>query len=81
MLEAVGDILNWAAAGVLFPLMLLPLAALFSEKRLASSAIWLGLVAMLVVAGALFRLGSPSCLPCGYRRLTTAPLFFWRSQR
>lgn len=31
MLSPVGDILNWAAAGIMFPLMLLPLAGLIFE--------------------------------------------------
>lgn len=33
MLSVIGDILNWAAAGIVFPLMFLPLAALFESWR------------------------------------------------
>lgn len=33
MLDLTGDFLNWAAAGVMFPLLLLPLGLLISEKR------------------------------------------------
>jgi len=54
MVEVFGDILNWLAAGVLFPLMLLPLAALISDRRLSSSAAWLSLSALIVISGVLF---------------------------
>lgn len=53
MLTMIGDILNWLAAGVVFPLMFLPLAALTVRGRLASLA-WLLIVASVVAAGALF---------------------------
>ena len=33
MLTLIGDILNWLAAGVLFPLLLLPLAGLIEKRR------------------------------------------------
>ncbi|WP_375206514.1 TRAP transporter small permease subunit [Hyphococcus sp.] len=52
MLEIVGDILNWAAAGVMFPLLFLPLALLFTEKRPFLS--WVAIVAATVLAGVLF---------------------------
>ena len=52
MLDLIGDILNWAAAGVLFPLALLPLGFLFSEKR--PLMCWAALTALLVLAGVLF---------------------------
>lgn len=52
MLDLIGDILNWAAAGVLFPLALLPLGFLLSEKRPLLS--WATLTALLVLAGVLF---------------------------
>ena len=54
MLELIGDILNWLAAGVLFPLMLLPLAALIRESRAPSSITWLTLVALFSIAGIVF---------------------------
>ena len=53
MLTITGDILNWAAAGVMFPLMLLPLAALFARGG-NSTIIWIALVAGFVIAGAAF---------------------------
>ncbi len=43
VLELTGDILNWAAAGVLFPLLLLPLARCFyadETHRFYNTAIW-----------------------------------------
>ncbi|WP_428408605.1 TRAP transporter small permease subunit [Hyphococcus sp.] len=52
MLELVGDIFNWVAAGVLFPLLFLPLGFLFSEKRPLIG--WIALVTAIVIAGALF---------------------------
>ena len=52
MLNITGDILNWLAAGVLAPLMFLPLAGMASGQRAASTAIWLGGVTALVAIGA-----------------------------
>lgn len=52
MLEFIGDILNWAAAGVFFPLLFLPLAFLFSERRPLTA--WFFIVMVLVVAGVSF---------------------------
>jgi len=53
MLDFTGDILNWLAAGALFPLMLLPMAALISRGRSVTLA-WLALIAIAVIAGASF---------------------------
>ena len=53
MLDGVGDILNWLAAGLVFPLMVLPLAALAGSGRV-SSAIWFVMVAGVAAAGVLF---------------------------
>ena len=73
MLTFFGDALNWLAAGVLFPLMLLPLAALLFNANRKSSAIttsilWLAVVAAIVGAGILFaylapRMGVGAVLP------------------
>lgn len=60
MLETIGDILNWAAAGILFPLMLLPLAGLFSNQRASSAGAWLALAAIIVGAGILFSALTPA---------------------
>lgn len=54
MLTLIGDILNWSVAAVLFPLMLLPLAATFARDRLAGSLLWLVIVAAVVGLGAVF---------------------------
>lgn len=55
MLTLIGDILNWAAAGVVFPLMILPLAALAAKRGpVVGMALWLVLVGLLVAAGGLF---------------------------
>lgn len=55
MLTQIGDILNWIAAGILFPLMFLPLAALVFRKNAWASAIgWLVIVASTTGAGVLF---------------------------
>lgn len=53
MLDLTGDILNWLAAGAVFPLMLLPLAVLVSGGR-NTTFIWLVLVAVVVATGAIF---------------------------
>ncbi len=54
MVELSGDILNWLAAGLLFPFMFLPLAAMASEKRAVSSGAWILIVAVLTGLGFLF---------------------------
>lgn len=53
MLNLIGDILNWSAAGVFFPLLFLPLALLMRPggKPLVS---WVLLVTVIVIAGVLF---------------------------
>lgn len=53
MLTLIGDILNWIAAGVVFPLMLLPLAARISDTS-RSTIVWFALVGASVCAAALF---------------------------
>lgn len=52
-LSLTGDIMNWLAAGVVFPLMLLPLASLFARSR-HSALIWFLIVAAVVFAGVAF---------------------------
>ena len=53
MLATTGHVVNWIAAGIIFPLMLLPLAGLISSAR-SSALVWLILNAILVGAGILF---------------------------
>ncbi len=53
MLNLIGDILNWLAAGAMFPLMILPLALLLSGGRRAG-AWWVGLIIGFVAGGAAF---------------------------
>lgn len=53
MLTLIGDILNWLAAGVVFPLMLLPLAARVGGDN-RGTIIWALFVGLLVGAGVLF---------------------------
>jgi len=55
MLTLFGDILNWLAAGVLFPLLLLPLASLGRTKK-AAALIWIVLFAVIVGGCVLFSL-------------------------
>ena len=52
MLDLIGDILNWAAVGVMFPLLFLPLGFFLSRTR--PLLFWVLTVALLVVAGLLF---------------------------
>jgi TRAP-type mannitol/chloroaromatic compound transport system permease small subunit len=59
MLELVGDILNWAAASIVFPLLVLPLAGVVSQKTASSTAAWAGTVASLAGAGMLFVFVTP----------------------
>lgn len=47
MLTLIGDILNWLAAGLLFPAMLLPLAGLARTKR-AAALLWMSMLAFVV---------------------------------
>lgn len=53
MLTAIGDILNWLAAGVLFPLMMLPLAS-FASGAKRSVALWLASVGAVIGASSVF---------------------------
>lgn len=53
MLTLIGDILNWLAAGVVFPLMLLPLAARTGGDN-RSTILWALLISLLIGAGLLF---------------------------
>ena len=52
MLDLVGHILNWAAAGVFFPLLLLPLGFLVSKNRPLTS--WALTVLAITAAGLAF---------------------------
>ena len=57
MLQLTGDILNWLAAGVLFPFMLLPIAPLFqreSNNNIAGAVTWLCIVIGIIAAGLVF---------------------------
>jgi TRAP-type mannitol/chloroaromatic compound transport system permease small subunit len=50
-----GDIANWAAAGFVFPLMFLPLAALLARRSAVGGALlWVALVGAATGAGLLF---------------------------
>ncbi|MEX0644076.1 MAG: TRAP transporter small permease subunit [Parvularculaceae bacterium] len=74
MLTTIGDILNWFAAGVLFPLMIMPLAALLFRKGAVGATLgWAAIVAALVAAGALFAWLAPR-LATG--DLSAAALYF-----
>ncbi len=59
MLTLIGDILNWAAAGIVFPLMLLPLAALAARGQFLGVAVWLAAVSALIAAGLQFATRAP----------------------
>lgn len=65
MLSLFGDVLNWAAAGVVFPLMFLPLAALFESWRerppFASmgAGSWVLMVFAVAFAGIVFVRAAP----------------------
>ncbi len=65
MLDLIGDILNWIAAGVIFPLMFLPVAALFEWRSAKYRATlktlsWILLYAAFFAAGFLFVALTPS---------------------
>ncbi len=49
----IGDILSWLAAGVLFPLLMLPLASLASGAK-TSVALWLASIGAVIGASTLF---------------------------
>lgn len=76
MLDLTGDILNWLAAGVVFPLMLVPLAALASNNRATATGVWFLIVAVLVCAGAYFAYRAPilNLAPTATQALTFAAL-------
>ena len=74
MLTLIGDILNWAAAGIVFPLMLLPLAGLAGRRSvLAGSAIWLALVVGVGGGGLAFTVLAPRMAPGEF--LEKLPIF------
>lgn len=57
MLQLTGDILNWLAAGVLFPLMLLPAASFFqrqSQRHFTNTAMWFCILGAVLAAGMVF---------------------------
>lgn len=59
MLSLIGDILNWLAAGVMFPLMLLPLSVLIFSGKQHSTLGWLILTVLSAGAGVVFSLLAP----------------------
>ncbi len=59
MIELAGNVLNWFASGVLFPLLLLPVAALATEKRIASSWMVFLLGVAVTGGGLLFAIITP----------------------
>lgn len=59
MLILIGDILNWVAAGIVFPLMFLPLAAMISGDRGKTALGWVIIVLAVATAGALFAAIAP----------------------
>ncbi|WP_425408431.1 TRAP transporter small permease subunit [Hyphococcus sp.] len=59
MLELTGDILNWLAAGVVFPSMLIPLAVYAGGNRLNATTAWLVLIVVSILAGVLFSAFTP----------------------
>lgn len=59
MLALIGDILNWSAAGLLFPLLLLPLGRLITNHSTKSTLAWVALASTLVVAGIVFAAAVP----------------------
>lgn len=62
MAELIGNILNWAAAGVMVPLLLLPLAALCAGEK-KGLAVFLALVAATFGAASLFAILSVDLNP------------------
>lgn len=54
MLILTGDILDWFAAGILFPLMLLPVATLFPGRSYVRSIVWFCAVTGIAGAGIVF---------------------------
>ena len=75
MLVLIGDILNWAAAGVMFPLLFLPLGFLISEKRPLIG--WSVIVLLIVAAGLLFTRLTPilALTPSSAKMMLFAGLF------
>ena len=60
MLTLAGDILNWLAAGVVFPLMLLPLAGMIKARgAVAGTLVWLLLTLAIAAASVLFVMLAP----------------------
>jgi TRAP-type mannitol/chloroaromatic compound transport system permease small subunit len=59
MLTLIGDVLNWLVAGIVFPLMLLPLALAISGGRKHILA-WLAIVIIIVAACILFAWLTPA---------------------
>ncbi|MEO1251269.1 MAG: TRAP transporter small permease subunit [Pseudomonadota bacterium] len=80
MLQTIGDILNWAAAGLLAPLLILPLAIYLAgarEGRFAGALSWAGLYVGLLGSGVLFIILVPRLDGVDAPRflVSTAPFF------
>ncbi|MFQ5564472.1 MAG: TRAP transporter small permease subunit [Parvularculaceae bacterium] len=61
MMTLFGDILNWTAAGIVYPFMLLPAAVLLAgQDAKRASAVWFALIAGIALAGALFAWLAPA---------------------
>lgn len=74
MLTVIGNVLNWIAAGFVFPLMFLPLAALVSRRgAVAGAVLWAAMVAAAAAAGLLFAELAPRLSLAGLER--KGPIF------
>lgn len=63
MLETIGDILNYIAAVIIFPLMALPLAAKITQGRISSALTFSIVVAVVAAAGLAFVTIVPALSP------------------
>ena len=59
MLNAIGDVLNWVAAGVIFPLMFLPLATLDPRRGPAGALVFVLIVLSVAVVAVAFTAAAP----------------------
>ncbi len=68
MLTAIGDILNWVVAGIVFPLMFLPLAAFAARRNPLAGAFAFVLIVLIAAgAGLLFVSLAPRLAVAGFQ--------------
>ncbi len=73
MVTQFGDILNWLAAGVMFPLLMLPLASIASGAKM-NAVVWIALIGLVIGASTIFASLAVDLKPPGWTPSLAATL-------